>query len=65
MCSDYTASADESGTVVKVEVTVVQKDPGKACIMIAERFSRTVRLDTPLGDRRVVDLSDGSTVPRK
>ncbi|MFE0632597.1 hypothetical protein ACFW3D_37290 [Streptomyces sp. NPDC058864] len=65
VCSDYTASADESGAVVKVKVTVVQKNPGKACIMIAERFSRTVRLDTSLGDRKVVDLSDGSTVPRK
>ncbi|MEU1616295.1 hypothetical protein ABZ479_03215 [Streptomyces sp. NPDC005722] len=64
VCSGYTASADESGAVVEVKVTVVQKDPGKACIMIAERFSRTVRLDTPLGDRKVVDLSDGSMVPR-
>ncbi|MGW3242572.1 hypothetical protein [Streptomyces sp. NPDC001070] len=65
VCSDYTASADESGAVVKVRITVVQKDPGRACIMIAKRFTRTVRLDTPLGDRKVVDLSDGSTVPRK
>ncbi|WP_431969015.1 hypothetical protein [Actinacidiphila sp. bgisy160] len=65
VCSDYTASADESGAVVKVKVTGVRKDPGKACIMIAERFSRTVRLDAPLGDREVVDLFDGSTVPRK
>ncbi|MDX2817660.1 hypothetical protein PV410_34895 [Streptomyces sp. PA03-5A] len=65
VCSDYTVSADGSGTVVKVKVTAVEKEPGKACIMIAERFSRTVRLDTPLGDRKVVDLSDGSTVPRK
>ncbi|MDX2705077.1 hypothetical protein PV350_19755 [Streptomyces sp. PA03-6a] len=65
VCSDYTASADGAGAVVKVKVTAVEKEPGKACIMIAERFSRTVRLDTPLGDRKVVDLSDGSTVPRK
>lgn len=65
VCSDYTVSADDSGAVVKVKVTAVEKEPGKACIMIAERFSRTVRLDTPLGDRKVVDLSDGSTVPRK
>ncbi|MDX3239876.1 hypothetical protein PV392_30145 [Streptomyces sp. ME03-5709C] len=64
VCSHYTASADESGTVVEVRVTAARKEPGKACVMLAERFSRTVRLEAPLGDREVVDLSDGSTVPR-
>ncbi|WP_431946414.1 hypothetical protein [Actinacidiphila sp. bgisy167] len=65
VCSRYTASADESGAVVTVRVTGVQEDPGKACVMVAERFTRTVRLDAPLGGRKVVDLSDGSTVPGK
>ncbi|MDX3353502.1 hypothetical protein PV703_09245 [Streptomyces sp. ME01-24h] len=64
VCSDYAASADESGTVVEVRVRPVPKEPGKACVMLAEQFSRTVRLEAPLGDREVVDLSDGSTVPR-
>ena len=50
--------------MVEVRVRPVPKEPGKACVMLAEQFSRTVRLEAPLGDREVVDLSDGSTVPR-
>ncbi|MEU6345122.1 hypothetical protein ABZ883_29705 [Streptomyces sp. NPDC046977] len=64
VCSSYAASADGSGRAVKVRVTSVETNPGGACIMIAKKFTRTVPLDAPLGDRKVVDLSDGSTVPR-
>ncbi|MFJ5215033.1 hypothetical protein ACIP98_09970 [Streptomyces sp. NPDC088354] len=63
VCSSYAATADGSGRVVEVRVTSVEKNPGAACIMIAKKFTRTVSLDRPLGDRKVVDLSDGSTVP--
>lgn len=63
VCSSYAATADDSGRVVEVRVTSVEKNPGEACIMIAKKFTRTVPLDGPLGDRKVVDLSDGSTVP--
>ncbi|MFF3563144.1 hypothetical protein ACFYXS_24165 [Streptomyces sp. NPDC002574] len=63
VCSSYAATADGSGRVVEVRVTSVEKNPGAVCIMIAKKFTRTVPLDRPLGDRKVVDLSDGSTVP--
>ncbi|MFD3456012.1 hypothetical protein ACFWVC_28010 [Streptomyces sp. NPDC058691] len=63
VCSSYAATADDSGRVVEVRVTSVEKNPGSACILIAKKFTRTVPLDRPLGDRKVVDLHDGSTVP--
>ncbi|MCW2874921.1 MAG: hypothetical protein JWL99_6241, partial [Streptomyces oryziradicis] len=64
VCSNYSASADESGTEVLVRVTGVAKQPGKVCIMLAKEFTETVRLHKPLGDRKVIDASDGSTVPK-
>lgn len=62
VCSDYSASATESGRTVSVRVTGTRKDPGRICVMLAESFTREVRLDGPLGDRTVVDLSDGEPV---
>ncbi|MGV9254666.1 hypothetical protein [Streptomyces sp. NPDC003697] len=61
VCSDYTASAAEGPG--RVTVTVTEKPrAGTVCIMIAKMQERTVRLDRPLGDRKVVG-SDGRTVP--
>ncbi|MFJ2770118.1 hypothetical protein [Streptomyces sp. NPDC087300] len=62
-CSDYAASASEDGTRVKVTVTETRQK-GKVCIMMAKEISKTVKLDKPLGDRKVVDAA-GETVPAK
>ncbi|MFE3517305.1 hypothetical protein [Streptomyces sp. NPDC059166] len=64
VCSTYSASATEDGATVRVTVTESKPEPGKACIMIAKELTRTVTLDAPLGDRRVVDASSGERVPR-
>ncbi|MFI8432467.1 hypothetical protein ACIGJO_01745 [Streptomyces sp. NPDC079020] len=63
-CSTYTASAEESAGQVRVSVTEAKQDGGKVCIMIAKELKRTVTLDAPLGERRVVDAESGSAVPR-
>ncbi|ATL27163.1 hypothetical protein [Streptomyces formicae] len=62
-CSDYAASAKEDGDRVTVTVTET-KQQGKVCIMMAKEISKTVKLDKPLGDRKVVDAT-GRNVPRK
>ncbi|MEW1928921.1 hypothetical protein [Streptomyces sp. NPDC088360] len=64
VCSDYSASADESGGSVRVKVTETHKK-GEVCVMMAKEFTETVTLDKPLGDRKVVDAEGGATVPRK
>ncbi|MEV8312900.1 hypothetical protein AB0Q95_01905 [Streptomyces sp. NPDC059900] len=64
VCSDYSASADESKDSVRVKVTETHKK-GEVCVMMAKEFTETVTLDKPLGDRKVVDAEGGATVPRK
>ena len=62
VCSGYAASADQGSDKVKVTVTDTPQQ-GKVCIMIAKVFHRTVQLDAPLGDRKVVG-SDGKEIPK-
>jgi hypothetical protein len=62
LCSTYSASATESGDEVTVRVTGRPKQPGRVCPMIAKQFTKTVRLDQPLGDRRVIDARDGTPI---
>ncbi|MFD7880716.1 hypothetical protein ACFV5G_42825, partial [Streptomyces sp. NPDC059766] len=57
VCADYRATAVESADRVTVTVTETPW-PNKICIKIAKIFQQTVRLDEPLGDRKVVG-SDG------
>ncbi|MFJ8849401.1 hypothetical protein [Streptomyces sp. NPDC102437] len=64
VCSTYTASAAESPGRVTVKVTEAKQPGKKVCIMIAKELTRTVTLDTPLGDRTVVDAVSGGDVPR-
>ena len=60
VCGDYAAKASESADKVTVTVTETPwKD--KVCIMIAKEMTRTVQLDEPLGDRKVVG-SDGKEI---
>ncbi|TLS39933.1 hypothetical protein FE633_44280 [Streptomyces montanus] len=61
VCSDYSASAKESGDTVTVRVTE-KPWKGKVCIMIAKTFHKTVELKEPLGDREVVG-TDGKALP--
>ncbi|NGO44196.1 hypothetical protein [Streptomyces ureilyticus] len=61
VCSDYSASVEETGDTVTVKVTETPwKD--KVCIMIAKTFHKTVDLKEPLGDRKVVG-TDGKALP--
>ncbi|WP_327119345.1 hypothetical protein OG206_23800 [Streptomyces sp. NBC_01341] len=64
VCSTYAARATESGSAVRVTVTESVREPGKACVMIAKELTRKVTLDTPLGERTVVDAESGARVPR-
>ncbi|NEA03172.1 hypothetical protein G3I28_28220, partial [Streptomyces sp. SID10116] len=62
-CSEYAASARESGDRVEVTVEETGKT-GDVCVMMAKELKKKVTLDKPLGDRKVVD-SAGDTVRRK
>ncbi|GHH01782.1 hypothetical protein [Streptomyces lanatus] len=61
VCAKYDVKASESGGEVTVRVTETSQ-PDKVCILIAKLFHETVRLDEPLGDRKVVG-TDGQRIP--
>ncbi|MCF1597608.1 hypothetical protein [Streptomyces muensis] len=61
VCAEYEVTASESGGEVTVRVTETSQS-GELCIQIAKLFHRTVQLDEPLGDRKVVG-TDGQAVP--
>ncbi|MFE9437837.1 hypothetical protein ACFYO2_02270 [Streptomyces sp. NPDC006602] len=61
VCADYKATASESSGEVRVTVTETPW-PDKVCIMIAKVYHQTVRLEEPLGDRKVVG-ADGKEIP--
>lgn len=62
-CFRYRVTARE--TEQTVELTLHEKRRGGAavCIELAQEWSRTVTLGKPLGDRTVVDGSNGAPVP--
>lgn len=64
VCATYEAHATEDGTTVRVTVTESKPDPGKVCVLVAKELTRTLTLDAPLGDRKVVDAVSGAAVPR-
>ncbi|MEV5883163.1 hypothetical protein AB0L74_10670 [Streptomyces sp. NPDC052020] len=61
VCAAYTAKAVESGDEVRVSVTAASQ-PERVCILIAQRYRLTVRLEESLGGRAVVG-SDGEEIP--
>jgi hypothetical protein len=61
VCSDYDATAKEGAGRVTVTVTETPH-PDRVCILIAKEYERTVTLDKPLGDRKVVG-TDGKQIP--
>lgn len=63
VCSTYAATAEESTAAVTVRITGTPDPAQRVCVMIAKDTTRTVRLDRPLGERKVVDLYDGAIVP--
>lgn len=63
VCADYKVTASESVDEVTVRVTETSQ-PEKVCILIAKVFHKTVQLDEPLGDRKVVG-TDGQAVPKE
>ncbi|MEU3752100.1 hypothetical protein AB0H17_04935 [Streptomyces olivoreticuli] len=63
VCDTYAASAEQSSQAVTVKVVGTEKQPGRMCVMMAERFERTVTLDRPLDGRKVVDAVTGDPVP--
>ncbi|TXS50862.1 hypothetical protein [Streptomyces sp. t39] len=63
VCDTYRGEADESAGKVTVEVEAVDPDPDRVCIAVAEEQSVKVTLDAPLGDRAVVDASNGKELP--
>lgn len=64
-CSTYKVSAREDGDTVRVTVAESGPDPKKVCVMIAKELTRTVTLDQPLGDRKVVDAASGGAVAQR
>ncbi|TXS46787.1 hypothetical protein EAO75_20170 [Streptomyces sp. uw30] len=61
VCADYKVTASENGDEVTVRVTETSQ-PDEVCILIAKVFHKTVQLDEPLGDRKVVG-TDGQAIP--
>ncbi|MEU0740343.1 hypothetical protein [Streptomyces sp. NPDC006134] len=61
VCASYEAQAAESGDEVRVTVTATSQ-PEQVCILIAQKYHLTVRLEQPLGGRAVVG-SDGEEIP--
>ncbi|MFC4030280.1 hypothetical protein ACFO3J_02210 [Streptomyces polygonati] len=62
VCSTYQARVAETDGQVRVTVTDTPDGKHRMCPMIARDFTRTVVLQQPLGNRTVVDTSDGQPV---
>ncbi|MFD0414515.1 hypothetical protein [Streptomyces sp. NPDC127108] len=62
VCSTFAASAKERGGQVEVRVTSTTKK-GTVCVAMAQSYVLSVKLDEPLGDRKVV-TEGGTAVPR-
>ncbi|MEV7418927.1 hypothetical protein [Streptomyces sp. NPDC089919] len=63
VCSTYRAEVRESSAAVRVTIVDTPRDPGRACILIAQDMSVTVTLQQPLGGRKVIDATSGETLP--
>ncbi|MFD9796385.1 hypothetical protein ACFWXK_36135 [Streptomyces sp. NPDC059070] len=64
VCDTYAATADESGSGVRVRVGVAHHDPKRVCVMLAKKETATVTLDRTLGAREVVDADSGKALPK-
>ena len=57
-CYAYVVEAEESAEEVALRL-VEERTDGEVCIDLAQQYERTVELERPLGDRRVVDAETG------
>lgn len=60
-CYRYTVRAEESAAAVRLTLDEKRTHDGP-CIELAQQYDRTVPLEQPLGDRRVVDAETGETL---
>ncbi|GAA2412754.1 hypothetical protein GCM10010420_47690 [Streptomyces glaucosporus] len=62
VCSDYTASAEETGETVTIRISEKERNPGRACVAVAKAMTAEVALEKPVGDRKVLD-EEGEPLP--
>ncbi|MDT0264915.1 hypothetical protein RM844_01290 [Streptomyces sp. DSM 44915] len=55
VCDTYEVRATESADEVVLTVAVVDPDPERVCVMMAEQHVDEVTLDAPVGDRALLD----------
>ena len=55
VCDEHRLVAEESEDTVQVSVEPVDPQPGRECIALAEEQTGELTLDTPIGDRTLVD----------
>jgi len=60
-CYAYVVRADETAQQVALSLSEERKGDGP-CIELAQEYERSVPLDRPLGDRRVVDAATGDVL---
>jgi len=60
-CYGYVVRADETAQQVALSLAEERKGDGP-CIDLAQEYERSVPLDGPLGDRRVVDAATGDVL---
>jgi hypothetical protein len=60
-CYRYEVRADETAQQVALSLSEQRKGDGP-CIELAQEYQRSVPLDRPLGDRRVVDAATGDVL---
>ena len=60
-CYTYLVAAEESAKEVALRL-VEDRTSGEVCIDVAQQYERTVELERPLGDRRVVDAETGTAL---
>lgn len=60
-CYRYAVGAAEGPQVVRLELEETRRG-SQPCIELAQEYTLTVRLDEPLGVRRVVDATTGETL---
>ncbi|UWM48743.1 hypothetical protein N0X72_06715 [Streptomyces carpaticus] len=55
VCAEYRLVAEESADQVRVLVEEIPGDPYEACILVAQEQTGELSLDSPIGDRTLVD----------
>ncbi|MCB5181649.1 hypothetical protein [Streptomyces antimicrobicus] len=65
VCSDYGLEVRESPQAVMVRIVDTPREPGRACILIAQEMSLTATLQQPLGERKVIDAKTAKELPRQ